>query len=515
MTPRDIILLALFAGVAAAALPAPASSAPQDEFIRVAPDRWTFETAQSRQRFIPWGTNFVLHDRKYLDMFGPQVYDRALYDRALSRMENLNINLVKVFLPIAKVLPDPQGPREARLAPGYLDNVDDFLELARQHQIRVVLSLAEWGGNEIKWWHEGGEYFGRSPWKSDGVDSLVVLESFWTQVATRLRDNPTLFSYEPCVEWTLPSYNLTWRPPDEPWGPVVTEPAMWYWRRWAVARHGSLDALNRAWGTTFTSVDEIGVCDYAYDFGAHRYVDPAAKIMDYQDFREWASYRYFKPQIEAIRRADPNHMVAIANHMRPPGSLWEGAAQYFSGLSEPEQSDLVDYMTHHDNHDASEVKGSDYAALVRGVTVRLRACLAGRPMPVILEEFSLDSQDPEQVAGACSDMVRATVGSCSGWMVWYFQHWDDGNPTGLVDGEMQPTAWGRAFSRLGGPSGLVHSSDLSWHESKQVIALDREAELVPTRMGMIGQVLAEWDNYEHPVGFRWPRNPFIALPLEP
>lgn len=187
MGPRVAILL----GVAVAMLTGAARAAPEDEFVRVARDNWTFETAQSHQRFVPWGTNFVLYDRKYLNMFGPEVYDHDLYDRALGAMASLNVNLVKVFLPIAQVLPDApfgpegpqgpegQGPDEARIAPGYLDNVEDFLALARKHRIRVVLSLAEWGGNTIKWWHEGGEYFGRSPWKAEGVDSLAVLRSFW------------------------------------------------------------------------------------------------------------------------------------------------------------------------------------------------------------------------------------------------------------------------------------------------------------------------------------------------
>ena len=138
MALRELVLVAV-----AMALPSGmAQAAPDDEFMRVAPDHWTFETAQSHQRFVPWGTNFVLYDNKYLNMFGP-AYDHALYDQVLEAMESLHINIVKAFLPIADVLPDPQGPTEARIAPGYLDHLDDFLAMARKHHIRVVLSLAE------------------------------------------------------------------------------------------------------------------------------------------------------------------------------------------------------------------------------------------------------------------------------------------------------------------------------------------------------------------------------------
>jgi hypothetical protein len=512
MAVRGLIATGVLAAMVLAALPSQAS--PDGEFVRVAADHWTFETTRSHQRFVPWGTNFVLYDNKYLNMFGPGIYDHALYDRVLAVMEALHINLVKAFLPIAKVLPDPQGPEAIRIAPGYLDNVADFLSLARRHHIRVVLSLAEWGGNEIRWWHEGGEYFRRSPWKAEGVDALAVLRSFWSQVGARFRDNPTLFAYEPCVEWSLPSDNLTWTPPNQQWGRLTTEPSLWYWRHWAVQRYGSLEALNKAWGTNYASVDDVALVDYTYDFQAHRYLDPQAKILAYQDFREWASYRYLKPQIEAIRRADPNHMATIANHMRPPGDLWEGAAQYFIGLSEPEESDLVDYMTHHDNHSVKEFKGTDYGALARAATVRMRSCLARKRMPIVLEEFSFDSPDPQQVADACSAMARGTVGECSGWMVWFFQAWEEGSPTGLVDRNLRPTAWGREFGDLGAPGGFIAKADLSRRRARQVITIDRASELVPARHGTLLQVLEHWDNYRHPVDYRWPRNAWITLALD-
>ena len=511
MAVRGLIAVGLLAAMVWDAPPSQAS--PDDEFVRVAPDHWTFETAQSHQRLVPWGTNFVLYDNKYLNMFAPGVYDHALYERVLRAMEALHINLVKAFLPIAQALPDPQGPEAARIAAGYLENVADFLALSRRHHLRVVLSLAEWGGNGIKWWHEGGGYFGRSPWKDDGVDALAVLRSFWTQLGERFRDNPTLFAYEPCVEWSLPNDNLTWTAPNQQPGRVTTEPGLWYWRHWAVARYGSLAALNQAWGTAYASVDDVALVDYTYNYQAHRYLDPPAKILDYQDFREWASYRYFKPQIEAIRHADPNHMVTIANHMRPPGDLWEGAAQYFIGLSEPEESDLVDYMTHHDNHSVKEFKGTDFGTLARAATVRMRSCLARKPMPMILEEFSFDSSDAKQVGDACSAMVRGTAGECSGWMVWYFQAWEQGSPTGLVYRDLQPTPWGRQFRDLAAPGGFIAKANLSRRRAQQVIEMDRAAELVPTRHGTLLQVMANWDNYRHPVDYRWPRNAWIALPL--
>ena len=51
----------------------PALPSTDAEFIRVAPDHWGFETSVSKTRFIPFGANFVLSDKRYLNTFGPGV----------------------------------------------------------------------------------------------------------------------------------------------------------------------------------------------------------------------------------------------------------------------------------------------------------------------------------------------------------------------------------------------------------------------------------------------------------
>src|ERR1035441_9635295 len=102
-----------------------ALSEPNNELIRTTPDQWGFETSVSKTAFVPFGVNFVLNEKRYLNLFGPGVYDRKRYERALTSLERLGFNSVKVFLPIAQVLPDPQAPGEARIAPGYLDRSEE------------------------------------------------------------------------------------------------------------------------------------------------------------------------------------------------------------------------------------------------------------------------------------------------------------------------------------------------------------------------------------------------------
>ncbi|HWX22851.1 MAG TPA: beta-galactosidase [Candidatus Binatia bacterium] len=493
---------------------------PNDEFIRTTSDQWGFETGLSKTRFVPFGVNFVLNEKRYLNLFGPGIYEPERYERALAPLEKLGFNIVKVFLPIAQVLPDPQRSGEARIAPGYLDNLDEFLRLAHRHQIRVVVCLACWGGNDIKWWHEGGEYFGRRPWRSDpGIDSLDVLSHFWTQLATRLRANPAVFSYSPAVEWTFPAGNLTWTPPDHQYGRLETEPGLFYWRAFLEARYDSIAVLNRAYGTAYDNFRAVSIVDFDYDNKAKRYVDPASKILDYQNFREWASRRYFNPQIAAIRAADPKRLVTIANDSRRVIGLWEGAARYFCGYEVPEQSDLVDYLVMHDNHSESDLKpGQTLEDIVHNSVLQARFCNARSRKPVMIEEFTFASPDPKRVADGQARIVLGTVGHASGWMNWYLQfpHNPDSADTpgtdrsAVLDDNFQPTPWGLRARDL---IGQLRTMDLSRLPAKTTIDLDRQKELVPIAMGTQLRICPAWTNYEHPIDFKWLRNPWIKLEL--
>lgn len=491
---------------------------PNQEFIRIAADQWSFETALSKTRFVPFGVNFILNEKRYLNLFGPDVYNRELYEKALTALEKLEFNTVKVFLPIAQVLPDPQAPAAARVAPGYFENLDDFLGLAHQHRIRVVVCLAPWGGNDIKWWHEGGEYFGRYPWRTDaGIDSLRVLTNFWAQLCTRFRDNPTIFSYSPDVEWTFPAGNLTWIPPDKQYGRLESEPGLYYWRAFLRARYDSLAELNQAYETRYDDFYKVPIIDFNYDSKTKRYADPSAKILDYQNFREWASHRYFQPQIDAIRAADSKHLVTIANDSRRVIGLWEGAARYFCGFEVPEQSDLVDYFVMHDNYSESELKrGQTIVDVVHNSILQARFCNARALKPVVIEEFTFASRNPDQVAEGQAKMVLGTIGHASGWMNWYLQfpHNPDSADTpersAVLDDDFQPTAWGLRASNL---IVKLRATNLSRVPAKITIKLDRPQELVPLTIGTQLRIASAWTNYPYPIDFKWPENEWLDLKL--
>lgn len=515
---RRSFLAGVALGACGGAAPRFRSDEPEpDERIRVGRDRWSFVGARTGRRFVPFGSNLVLRDKADLNIFGPR-FSEERYDRILEACTEQGINILKVFLPIGNVLPDPQPDGQAVIAPGYVENLRTFLGLCRRRNLRAVVCLAEWLGFQCEWWQQGGQYWGRRPWRSGpGPDSIATLCDFWRQLGSALRQEPALFSYSPVVELTTPSGNLTppWAPPEDRIGIMPGEIALWYWRRWLRAKYRTLERLNRSWGTTHRAFDDIPEVTYAYDFSASRYVEPENMVFDYQNFREWTTFRYLLPQIAAIRRADPVHMVTISNHERS-WNLWKGAARHFLGYTPAEQSRYVDYMTHHCNRDVRDLERGPVEQMLREMEVMLRFSRAGRPMPVIMEEFTFATPDPVRTAELQARMVRHSVGHASGWLTWYLQYpeganvADTPNPSAWFDADFRPTPWGNQARLL---AEELRRTDLSRKPPRRIVALDRRTELVPNTTGVLIETFLRYTELEQPTDYTVNYEPDLRLRL--
>ncbi|MCC7334278.1 MAG: DUF4434 domain-containing protein [Pirellulaceae bacterium] len=489
---------------------------PDDEVIRVAADQWHFETAKTQQRFIPLGANLTRTSKEDLDIFGPR-YDGEQYEEILAACEQQNITVLKVFLPIGLVLPDPQAPGEARIAPGYLDNLDDFLARAGRHHVRAIIALASWHGTGIKWWHEGGQYFGRKPWKEDaGQDSIATLCDFWRQLGDHLQGHPAVFAYTMCVEWTMPCGNLTgpWQPASEEVGLVPGDTALWYWRRWVMSKYGSLSDVNDVYGASFAKVEDIPVVDYAYDKATKTYASPDSMILDYQNYREWTTLRYFRPQIAALRAADDTHLVTISNHMRS-WNLWEGAARHFLGYTPAEQYPYVDFFTYHANYDINDFANDRpemEAPYEVAVQARL-ACAAG-VKPVIIEEYTFATESEEHTSRMQAAILRTSVGDASGWVNWYLQYPDGAgaadaaHESAWLRRDLQPTAWGEEGRAI---LDELCGQDLDREAAVRTVKLDRKACLVPRETSPLITDVTQYKKTPQPVDYVVEHEPDLDL----
>jgi hypothetical protein len=390
--------------------------------------------------------------------------------------------------------------------PGYLDNLEEFLGLAYEHNIRVIVTLAEWGGNKLEWWHAGGEYWGGEPYTT-GADSLDVLVRFWRRLGIRLAYNPTVFSYNMCVEWSMPNSNMTHVKEGEV---LSTAPARYYWREFLRAVYeDDIEALNKAYGTEHASFTEVPVVDYAFDTETREYSDPEKKILDWQYFRQWSTNRYFKAQIEALRDADDTHMITIGNHSRQAFAGWPAAAKHTSAAVR-EQDNLVDYISIHNN--IKPVEHDKVEAALRNMVLNLRFSCPEEMMPVMLEEYSFQSDDPEKVADLQEKLVLAAVGHASGTMGWFMRYPEkvSEGPSGIMYRDLNLAPWGERAKEL---APRLMKMDHSRKEAKQTIETDRAECMVPKAQGPQLKINQNWDEYNHPVDFKWERNPYLNLKL--
>jgi hypothetical protein len=96
---------------------------------------WSVERATSwwDQQAWPVGCNFIPSTAvNQLEMWQEATFDRATIERELGWAAGLGFNVLRVYLHDLLWEQDRQG---------FLDRIDSFLDLARQHQIRVVFVL--------------------------------------------------------------------------------------------------------------------------------------------------------------------------------------------------------------------------------------------------------------------------------------------------------------------------------------------------------------------------------------
>lgn len=331
------------------------------EFVRVAANRWTFEQVPSGRRLVPFGGNLVFNypNGEGLDqglfILAQSKWDPQTLHKAFAAARSLNMNVIKVFLPSHLVLPDPQAGGKvvlAKMEPPLLDRLDEMFQIARENRIYIVLTFSEWGGGGLRWWQDGGTFIGHP---GVPLDSFAVLAGFWKQIAGRYKNEPALFSYNLAVEFLMPQANWSAGKGGEPKNASVLNerwglPA---WQAWLKETYGTVAAINKAWGTQHADFCEIPQPDYIFD--GRTYSVPQAMLADYNSFREYVSYAFFKNQVDAIRDEDTRHMISCGMHPAQTLGGWQGSAWFHNGLNFAEM-DLFDYTTTHLYTNASDNK---------------------------------------------------------------------------------------------------------------------------------------------------------------
>jgi len=487
------------------------------QFIKASADGWNFDQVPGGERFIPFGSNLVFDYNSGIGIYilTQEKWDPETIRKAFKGAQALNMNVMKVFLPIFRVLPDPQTNDKVRLGtmtPPLLERLDYVFQVAHETNIYVSLTLAEWGRWAMKWWQDGGKFAGRGAADGVGLDSLAVLGNFWMALAERYKDEPALFSYNFSVEFYIPHGN--WDAEERKHDPSITKDrwGLGAWRTWLEEKYHGPDAINKAWGTEYKDVAEIPRPEIKFVEGGNwtgHYTMPQAMIADYNSFKECVTYRFLKDQTDAIRSVDKRHMIACGFHPHHPAINWMGAAQYLAGPPAAEL-DFLDYSTVHVYTNPDDYKpGVDPVQRERGLRMAIiTARFAYARKPVVVEEMGHFAKDREQATRETINLLKALRGHVSGYLLWCLSDQKD-NPIGPLDVNLKLNSFGEQWAKLAEPGGAVADLPKKRTPARTTIELDRLNGLAPVRQTEAQKLWDAWDDTPQPVDFVWPLNPMI------
>ena len=517
-----LIIILLMAG-GGAGVPATRAAepkvAPNMERVSVSDDGWTFVKKPSGARFVPFGCNMIFHYplpkneglNQGLYVLVQPKWDPATLRKVFVGARSLNMNVMKVFLPSYLVLPDPQTKDKIELAkmdPPLLERLDTLFQIARENQIYVVLTFSEWGVAGLRWWQEGGTFIGRSHETGAPIDSWTVLAGFWKAVAKRCKDEPALFSYNLAVEFLMPQANWGAAKGTE-WKNLSVLNDRWglpAWQAWLKETYGNVAAINKAWGSKYETIDKIPQPDFIWDGNKSAYTLPQAMLADYNGFREYVTYAFFKNQVDAIRSEDPRHMITCGMHPAQALGGWQGSAWNDNGITFHEL-DLFDYTTTHLYTGAPDYKPGVDPNGIHGSIVGARLAYAKRP--VIIEEMGHIVKDRGETARETIRQLEALVPHASGFMLWFLTDLGEDAPFGPLNQDLSVNDFGRQWRKLVEPGGALTNPPARRAPAVTVLNVSRLEGLAPVQQTECSKLLNGWDKYPQPVDLNMPLNPTL------
>ncbi|MCX8036940.1 MAG: beta-galactosidase [Candidatus Sumerlaeia bacterium] len=420
-------LVGCWAMMAAAGFAAGASSS-KWAFVKVAPDGRGFVAGESP--WHPFGCNY----------FDPHVgwapkmwreFDAGRVEEHFRIMQHLGVNVVRVFLAAQSFYPTPP-----RLEPEALEKFDRLLDIARRYGIRVhPTGLDAWEGNP--------------PWRRGDIfaDEAVRAHQvgFWKAFAARYKDEPAIFAYDLLNE------------PHVHWSGRAMESA---WRKWLVQHYGTIEALRKAWKNEATPFEAFDAIPVPRDEPA----SASRMLADYQRFRESVGERWVKEQADAIRSADPNHLITVG-FIQWTVPVLHGRPSRYAGFHPAQIAAHVDFLSVHFYPLWGDPLRSDeeFDRNLAYLEFLLRYVHAGDPTkPLVVGEFGWygggRTSDRAQVrseadqARWCEAAVLQGRGVAAGWLNWAYADTPSATDitkfSGLVTETGKTKAWGEAFARL-------------------------------------------------------------------
>ena len=403
-----------------------AETGPALGLIAVRPDGKGFIEKSSGRPFTPFGVNYYDPNTGWAPKIWRQ-FDARRVTRHFEIMRGLGVNCARVFLTAATFQPDVNSIDEQALL-----KLDALIRIARQSGIRLILTGPDhWEGSPAYW----------KPDRFAGERALKALDNFWRAVGRRYRGEPAIFAWDLLNEPHIPWFTGTWRP---------------LWNKWLQAKYGGWDRLKAAWAGEIKEGESWGNVIVPEDKASQG--NP--RLLDGQLFRESLADEWVRRQVEAIRQADPTHLVTVGYIQWSYPLVRGGNPSLYAAFNPQRQVRWLDFMCMHFYPllgrplESKEAWDRNIAYL----QATLAYCHIGKP--VVLEEFGWygggtprgqpslteDEQDRWIVAE-----IEATRRLSDGWLSWPFAD----TPTstdmsmygGLVRSNLTPKPWAKSFAR--------------------------------------------------------------------
>ena len=399
---------------------------PEMGLIVVSPDGTGFVERPSGRPFIPFGTNYYDPNTGWAPKIWRQ-FDPDRVTRHFQAMSDLGVNCARVFLTAATFQPEVDRIDEQALV-----KLDTLIRIARPSGIRLILTGPDhWEGTPSYW----------RPDRFAGEQALQALETFWRTVGRRYRGEPAIFAWDLLNEPHMPWSTESWRPK---------------WNQWLQAKYKDWEGLKSAWGSEIKegeSWEEVAVPENKADKGSPR-------LIDWQTFREHLADEWVRRQVEAIRQADPTHLVTVGYIQWSYPLVRQGNPNLYAAFNPRRQSQWLDFMCVHfypllGRPFESKENWDRNLTYLQSV---LAYCHVGKP--VVLGEYGWygggavrgqPSLTEDQQAQWIAAEIEATRRLSDGWLSWPFAD----TPTstdmskfgGLVRPDMTPKPWAKSFTQ--------------------------------------------------------------------
>ena len=400
---------------------------PSMELIVVEQGGQGFVERNSGRSYIPFGTNYYDPHTGW----APKLWRRFDAEKVREHfhvMSRMGINCARIFLTAGSFQPTAETIEEQALT-----KLDVLIRIARENNIRLILTGPDhWEGQPNYW----------KPDRYAGQAALQALERFWDVIGRRYRGEPAIFAWDLLNEPHLPWFVEQWRPK---------------WNTWLHKTYGNREALKKGWGDELKETDawdHVAVPDDRPDGGNPR-------LLDWQRFREYLADQWVRRQVEAIRQADPSHLVTVGYIQWSYPLVRPGNPSRYAAFNPQRQVSWLDFVTIHfyptlGSPFQSEENWQKNISYLQAV---LAYCHTGKP--VVLGEFGwygggAPQHHPylseRQQAQWIGEEIAATRSLADGWLSWPFADTPSSRDislyAGLVRSDLTLKASGHKFKTL-------------------------------------------------------------------